>query len=115
MANENSVEFLTDVLTPELAAFVLCGTKERLFEYETNPETMPAAVKARLDFLLKIIKHLEGAYNEEGICQWFFRPRTQLGGKKPAEIFQRGRWNPEEELPQKVLRLAESLGDANST
>jgi len=69
----------------------------------------------RLDFLLKIIGYLGGAYDEIGVRQWFIRPRVELGGKEPAEIFQRGRWKPEDEMPQIIMRIAESLGDANST
>ena len=56
-----------------------------------------------------------GAYDEIGVRQWFIRPRVELGGKEPAEIFQRGRWKPEDEMPQIIMRIAESLGDANST
>src|SRR3989338_3435274 len=100
MANENRVEFLIEVLTPELAAFVLCESKEKLFEYEDNFNTMLAEVKARLDFLLKIIGYLEGSYNKTGVRQWFFRPRAQLNSISPVIIFYKGRWKPEDEMPQ---------------
>src|SRR3989344_1079051 len=106
--NENPVEFLIEVLTPELAAFVLCESKEKLFEYGDNFNIMPAEVKARLDFLLKIIGYLEGAYDERGVRQWFFRPRVQLNGISPIIVFYKGRWKPEDELPQVVMHLAES-------
>ena len=113
--NENSIEFLIEVLTPELAAFVFCESKEKLFEYGDNFNIMPAEVKARLDFLLKIIKHLEEICNDEGVRQWFFRPRVRLNGISPIIIFYKGRWKPEDELPQAVMRFAESLCDADVT
>ncbi|MBA3758201.1 hypothetical protein H0X10_01035 [Candidatus Saccharibacteria bacterium] len=30
---------------------------------------------------------LEGGYNEDGIEQWWLRPRTQLNGHAPAEVW----------------------------
>ena len=61
----------------------------------------------RLQLLSDIVDDLEGSYNKQGISQWFDRKRVQLSDRSPREILGNP-WQPEEEAPQRVLRLARS-------
>lgn len=77
---------------------------------------LPDEVIARLDFLAELVGHLEGGYNQKGICQWFKRHRRDLPlGQAPAQIFN-GDWRPEDYGPRKVMELAKQLsGPMNTT
>lgn len=68
-----------------------------------SPKILP-----RINFLYEIIIALEGVYNPLGIYRWFHRKRVLLDNKSPIDILV-GDWRPEDENPQKVLKLAERL------
>lgn len=78
--------------------------------YGAGARKTPDVVAARLHFLVRIVHHLEGAYNEVGVRRWFQRPRAALGRRAPAEVL-RGEWDPDAEAPLRVLELARSLND----
>ncbi|MBU1180193.1 hypothetical protein KJ885_04575 [Patescibacteria group bacterium] len=63
----------------------------------------------RINFLLKIICCLRGAYNNEGIGRWFYRRRGELRNKPPYFILHEDCWHPNEEGPQKILQLAKGV------
>ena len=65
--------------------------------------------KTREAFLDEIIQMLRGSYKDPGIKQWFTRPRYQLCGQRPVDMFT-GAWRPEDEGPQQVHALAAALG-----
>lgn len=64
---------------------------------------------SRLNFLSKIVDHLKGAYNNEGIQKWFCRKRKELGNRPPRKILYEDCWYPHEKDVQKVLELAKSV------
>lgn len=115
MASYHKFDVLQDALGFDLTAFLLSVSREKLFEYDADFNSIPADVMKRLDFIIKLTGYLQGAYNSQGVIDWFFRKRVQLDNKAPIQILGRDNWKAQDELSQKVLRLAESLGDANST
>jgi hypothetical protein len=82
--------------------------------YVRGGRATPDDVAARLHFLALVIGELAGTYNDVGIRRWLLRPRTELGGKSPADRLVRD-WSPEDAGPRAVRRLARSLGDAMAT
>ena len=44
----------------------------------------------RLNVLHDMVRHLKGAYNDEGIRRWFSRKRTMLGGLDPVQYLKQG-------------------------
>src|SRR3989344_7157773 len=62
----------------------------------------------RLHFIYDIVDVLRGAYDDEGIRRWFYRGRTELGGKNPSEYLGQT-WKPDDEYAKKVLELAKSM------
>lgn len=53
---------------------------------------------------------LMGAYSEKGIDAWWDRPRGQLDGLTPRQVFAQG-----ESGMEKVLNLARSLNNGGGT
>ena len=82
--------------------------------YAADSRTSPDRVATRLHFLALVVGDLAGAYNEIGIRRWFDRPRTQLGGKSPAQVLA-GDWSPEDEAAARVRELAGTLGFSPAT
>lgn len=62
----------------------------------------------QINFIYEIVESLRGAYNDDGIKEWFYRERKQLEGKNPLKYLGRD-WNPEDKYAQKVLELTRSL------
>lgn len=93
----------------KLSDFLRCE-KQALHTYILggDPKHLPWQVENRLNFLIEVVKLLRGSYKLKGVWHWFFRPRTQLNGKTPAQIFT-AYWDPENTEPQKVLQLARYL------
>jgi hypothetical protein len=107
--------------TPDGAQPIACATAEleralgadlltRLMGVSLTPDERAA----RLRYLGEVVGYLCGAYDERGIRLWFGRPRAQLGGRAPVELFE-GTWAPEAEGPDRVRRLAASLVHASGT
>lgn len=99
---------LEDILGFDLLASLLGLSNEKLLEYGKKPHTMPEEVFRRLAFIIEIIEILKGAYNPQGIRQWFSRKRAQLGGKSPAEIL-KNNWSPEDPGPRLVFETAKGM------
>ena len=103
-----------DTLGFDLMATLVTGEEDlgvarhKLAEYDVNPHDLPEEVVERFNFITKIMKHIAGSFNDYGMKRWFLRRRTQLQGISPAQVLT-GDWKPNEEWPQKVLQLAETL------
>jgi hypothetical protein len=82
--------------------------------YERGTRRTPDDVAARLHFLALLVGDLAGAYNDIGIRRWFDRPRTQLDGRRPAELLN-GDWQPEDPGPGRVRELARALVESPAT
>ncbi len=82
--------------------------------YERGARRTPDAVAARLHFLALVVGDLAGAYNAIGIRRWVERPRTALGGKRPADVLA-GAWEPEAPGPARVRALARALLESPAT
>lgn len=62
----------------------------------------------RLHTLTRIIAALSGSYNDYGVRRWFQRPRAQLDGQTPAEVFTEVGGEDDEQL-NSLVELAEAL------
>jgi hypothetical protein len=79
-----------------------------LRRYLSSERQTPDDVAARLHHVALIVGDLLGAYNDVGVRRWFDRPRSALGGRRPAAVLS-GNWNPDDPSPRRVRDLAQSL------
>ena len=78
---ESLREALPSIRQVELAA--LLGRSQRQVQRWAIQET-PAP--RRLELVARIVGLLRHSWTDEGIVAWFFRPRADLGGKKPVNL-----------------------------
>jgi len=105
---------LIEVLGRDSLAARLGVSASSVTRYEHGERHTPDEVAARLHFLALVVGDLAGAYNALGIRRWFERPRTALGGRRPAELLD-GDWRPEDEGAARVRALAAALVDSPAT
>ena len=105
---------LERVLGVDLLAELIGVSSSSLRRYAAGTRDTPDDVAARLHFLALVVGDLSGSYNDIGVRRWFGRRRSQLGGQAPAELL-RGAWDPQEEGPEQVRRLAAALLGAPAT
>jgi uncharacterized protein (DUF2384 family) len=105
---------LSRVFDVEQLAALLNVSVSSSRRYETRSRSTPDAVASRLHFLALVVADLAGAYNDIGVRRWFDRPRSMLGGKRPADLLA-GDWDPDDTGPQNVRALAASLVSLTAT
>ncbi|MEX2557148.1 MAG: hypothetical protein WEB06_16155 [Actinomycetota bacterium] len=105
---------LVDILEPELLGSLVGVSPSSSRRYASGARKTPDDVAERLHFVALIVGELAGAYNDIGIRRWFARPRSALGGKKPAALLAR-HWTPDDEGPKRVRELASSLAGSPAT
>ncbi len=105
---------LERVLGADLLADLIGISSSSLRRYAAGTRDTPDDVAARLHFLALVVGDLSGSYNDFGVRRWFSRRRSQLGGQAPADLLQ-GAWDPQEEGPEQVRRLAATLLGAPAT
>ena len=59
----------------------------------------------RADYLVEMVSCLERSYTPRGVRKWFFRSRTRLDGRTPAEYLGAD-WHPADRNANKVKELA---------
>ncbi len=101
--------FGADELAPLLNVSV-----SSLKRYQSGARETPDPVAARLHWLALILGDLAGSYNDIGARRWFHRRRERLGGRTPAAVL-RGDWDPDDEGPTHVRRLALELVSLSAT
>jgi hypothetical protein len=107
-------EGLGRVFAPEDLAALLSVSASSLKRYQSGERDTPDAVAARLHFLALVVGDLTGSYNDIGIRRWFHRKRTPLDGRAPS-AFLKGDWDPDDEGPMRVRKLARDLVSLSST
>lgn len=105
---------LERVLGADMLADLVGISPSSLRRYAAATRDTPDDVAARLHFLALVVGDLSGSYNDFGVRRWFRRRRSQLGGRAPADLLQ-GAWDPQEEGPEAVRKLAASLLGAPAT
>ncbi len=85
-----------------------------LRRYNSKERETPDDVAARLHFLALLTGDLAGAYNDQGVRNWFWRKRTLLDRKAPKDLL-RGDWRPGDSGPERVRDLARSLAAGSAT
>jgi hypothetical protein len=105
---------LERVLGADLLAALVGVSSSSLRRYAAGTRDTPDDVAARLHFLALVVGDLAGSYNDVGVRRWFGRRRSQLGGQAPADLLQ-GAWDPQDEGPDKVRRLAAAVLGAPAT
>jgi hypothetical protein len=105
---------LERVLGADLLADLIGISPSSLRRYAAGTRDTPDDVAARLHFLALVVGDLAGSYNDIGVRRWFSRRRSQLGGRAPADLLQ-DTWDPQEDGPEQVRRLAAALLGAPAT
>jgi hypothetical protein len=105
---------LARVLPPEELGALLNVSASSLKRYQTGERDTPDAVAARLHFLALVVGDLAGSYNEIGVRRWFHRRRALLGDRTPAS-FLKSNWDPDDEGPGRVRKLARDLVSLSAT
>jgi uncharacterized protein (DUF2384 family) len=86
-----------------------------LQRYSSLQRSTPDEVGRRLHTIALVIGDLSGAYNDDGIRQWFTRPRKNVfGGKAPIDLLV-GNWEPSQTDPMKVRDFTRSLNHSIAT
>jgi hypothetical protein len=99
------------LLGDDLLARALCISPTSLRSYAAREEATPADVAERLQLVTRVLASLSGSYSPSGVGLWFERPRQQLGGAAPIELFERASGSVEIE---RVVALADELLGAAS-
>ena len=102
------------VFDAEPLAALLNVSASSLKRYQSGERTTPDPIAARLHFLALVVGDLAGSYNDIGIRRWFHRKRSQLDGRAPA-AFLKGAWDPDDEGPARVRKLARELVSLSAT
>jgi hypothetical protein len=105
---------LERVLGADLLAGLVGVSPSSLRRYTAGTRDTPDDVAARLHSLALVVGDLAGSYNDIGVRRWFSRRRSQLEGQAPADLL-KGAWDPQDEGPEKVRRLAAALLGAPAT
>ncbi|MGI8522252.1 MAG: hypothetical protein ACR2K3_02935 [Nocardioides sp.] len=105
---------MANILGIELLA-ALCGLHESsIRRYLKKDRKTPDRIAWRLHFLAMVCADLLTGYNHFGARRWFERMRTALGGQAPRDLLTAD-WDPDDEGPQAVARLAVGLVTMNGT
>src|SRR5262245_610673 len=102
------------VFGPDDLAPLLNVSVSSLKRYQAGERTTPDDVAARLHFLALVVGDLAGSYNDIGIRRWFQRKRTLLDGRTPASIL-KNEWDPDDEGPARIRKLARELISLTAT
>jgi hypothetical protein len=105
---------LAEVLGPEVLAPLAGVSPSSLARYQAGERATPDDVADRVHLLALVVGDLAGAYNDVGIRRWFERPRTALGGRRPADLLS-GSWRPDDDGPRRVKALAHALVSSPAT
>lgn len=104
---DNLLAGLIDISSTSIQRYSLGETQ--------NGRPTPDDVAGRLHFLALVIGDLAGAYNDEGIRQWFTKPRKQaFNGAAPIDLLA-GDWKPDQSKPLTVRNFARSLTHSAAT
>jgi len=105
---------LLGLLDHDALARLLGASESSLRRYASGARRPPDEVAARAHFLSIVVGYLRGAYNDIGMRRWFDRPRTQLGGRTPAQVLRKG-WSPDSAAARRVFDLARALTASPAT
>ena len=95
-------------LDDEQLAELLDISTSSVRRYASGERKTPDEIAWRLHTLTRVIAALSGSYNDYGIRRWFARPRQQLEGRTPTEVFRHSHGEDDPEL-RSVVELAEAL------
>lgn len=84
---ESLREILPSIRQVELAA--LLGRSQRQIQRWSTQEGPPPR---RLELVARLSALLRHSWTEDGVVAWFFRPRQDLGGKKPVDLLDDPAW-----------------------
>jgi transcriptional regulator with XRE-family HTH domain len=100
-------------LEDDQLAELLAVSPSSVRRYASGERETPDETAWRLHTLTRILSALAGAYNERGMRRWFERPRAQLDGRSPGELFRSARGEDDPDLTR-VVELAEALLGASA-
>lgn len=89
-------------------AHMLAASPIDIASYAAGDIPIPERIAERALFLSALTECLLGAYGEQGVNDWFDRPRIRLGDRTPRELL-RGEWRPSDLNQLGIFELAHSL------
>ncbi len=102
-----------DVLGEAMTAQLIGSSASSVRRYASGARATPQSIAERLHFLALVLADLAGSYNEFGMRRWFTRPRSALGGRRPADLL--GAFDPDGAEASSVAELAATLPGLGST
>ena len=100
---------LGESISDEILSMLLVISEQSVRRYASGERHTPDDVVARLHFLCLVVGDLRGAYNEDGVRNWFKRPRKSFGGRAPLELLAKEPWSPTDKSPTLIRNFAKSL------
>jgi hypothetical protein len=83
----------------------LLGVRVAAEAQKELPLDQPNDLPVRVSFLAELIAVLSKSYTLTGVRQWFYRPRTPLGGQSPISLLS-GEWRPGQDPARMIQDLA---------
>lgn len=100
---------LTEAISDDILAKLLVISDQSVRRYASGERTTPEEVVARLHFLCLVVGDLRGAYNEDGVRNWFRRPRKTFGDRTPLDLLGKAPWSPADKGPVLIRNFSRSL------
>ena len=84
-SSKKVMESLREVLpsVPQVELAALLGRSQRQVQRWATQEGPPPR---RLELVARVASLLRHSWTEDGVVAWFFRPRQDLGGRKPVDL-----------------------------
>lgn len=100
---------ILESLSEDLLAKLLGVSDQSVRRYASKERITPDEVVARLHFLCLVVGDLRGAYNEDGVRNWFKRARKSFGGRTPLELLAKEPWAPTDKNPVLIRNFSRAL------
>lgn len=103
------------LLNDDMVAKIIGISEQSVRRYATDERATPDDVAARLHWLALTTGDLQGAYNDDGVRNWFKRPRKSFGDKSPIAILGGQSWSPAAEEAKRIRKFARELTESMGT
>jgi hypothetical protein len=112
---ETEWQRLRELLTDSLVATMTGVSEQSVRRYASEERVTPVEVAARLHWLALTTGDLQGAYNDDGVRNWFQRPRKSFADKSPLAILGSKSWSPSDENAMQIRKFARDLTESMGT
>jgi len=112
---ETEWQRLRALLTDDLIAKMTAVSEQSIRRYASGERPTPDEVAARLHWLALTAGDLQGAYNDDGVRNWFQRPRKSFGERSPLVILGGRSWTPSDDDALRIRKFARDLTESMGT